>query len=79
MTNATKKPKPPTLWHAEKDQASNRNYVLTDDVQRCHLCNEIEPPLRVPSGDEQTDRAAMHLVHGVTAHYGNTLAEWEQR
>lgn len=79
MSTTTKRPKPPTLWHAEKGQASNHNYVLVDGVQRCHLCSEIEPPLRAPSGDDRIDRAAMHLVHGLREHYGNTLAEWEQR
>jgi hypothetical protein len=56
---------------------SNHNYVLfSDGTQRCHLCNEVEPPLRRPSGDERTDRAAMHMVHKVRAHLATTAKEW---
>lgn len=47
-------------------------------VQCCHLCSEIEPPLRHPSGDERTDRAAMHMVHKVRAHLNTTAKEWNQ-
>jgi len=63
-------------WWAVPGGPDNRNYRLTDGVQRCHLCNVIEQPLRVPSGDEYTDRAAAHLVHGVRAHLDATSKEW---
>jgi hypothetical protein len=71
------KPKaPPRWWAALPD---NRNYVLDGDgTQRCHLCGEVEPPLRASSGDERTDRAAMHLVHGVRAHLDVTAEEWNR-
>jgi hypothetical protein len=55
----------------------NHNYVINETgEQRCHLCGVLEPPLREPTGDERTDRAAMHLVHGVREHLDLTLEEW---
>lgn len=71
-------------WWAAPGDASNHNYVLrlNDYLDRleqfCHLCGELEPPLRQPTGDERTDRAAMHLVHGVRAHLNTTAKEWNQ-
>ena len=76
-------------WWAAAGVIDNHNYVGSwvvelgaplgqpaHWVQCCHLCGEIEPPLRQPTGDERTDRAAMHLVHGVTAHLDATAEEW---
>jgi hypothetical protein len=68
-----------TRWWATPGLPDNHNYVLRPDgSQACHLCSEIEPPLRVPTGDERTDRAAAHLVHGVRAHLDVTAKEWSQ-
>lgn len=76
----TKTKAPPLWWALLRGRPNNRNYVLgADGVQRCHLCDAVEPPLRVPSGDEHTDRAAMHVVHGVREHLDVTSKEWEQR
>ena len=64
-------------WWSAPGIPDNHNYELDlDGVQICHLCGEVEPPLRVPTGDERTDRAAMHLVHGVRAHLDVTAKEW---
>lgn len=64
-------------WWAAPGLPDNHNYVLgLGGRQLCHLCGELELPLRQPSGDERTDRAAMHLVHGVTAHLDATAKEW---
>lgn len=54
----------------------NHNYLIQGPDQMCHVCQVVEPPLRRPSGDEQTDRAAMHLVHKVTAHLEMKAKEW---
>lgn len=68
--------KPEPRWWAGAGFPNNHNYVLKGGQQFCHLCGAVEPPLRQPSGDERTDRAAMHLVHGVTAHLNTTAKEW---
>lgn len=69
--------KRPMLWWAMPGRPDNHNYVLgPSGTQRCHLCSAVEPPLRVSSGDERTDRAAMHLVHGVREHLDVTEKEW---
>lgn len=62
-------------WWAAPGVPDNHNYAI-GPAQICHLCGEIEPPLRVPTGDDRTDRAAMHLVHGVRAHLDVTAKEW---
>lgn len=67
-------------WWAVAGGPDNHNYALTvDGTQRCRLCGEVEPPLRHPTGDERTDRAAMHLVHGVRAHLNATAKEWSRQ
>lgn len=53
----------------------NHNYDI-GPAQICHICSEIEPSLRHPTGDERTDRAAMHMVHKVRAHLHATTREW---
>lgn len=77
----------PKLWWAAAGFPDNHNYVLVPGVgttaqggvaQLCHLCGEVEPPLRVSTRDERTDRAAMHLVHGVRFHLNATTEEWSR-
>lgn len=66
-------------WWATPGLPDNHNYVLgLGGRQLCHLCGELELPLRQPTGDERVDRAAMHLVHGVTAHLNATASEWNR-
>jgi hypothetical protein len=64
------------LWWAVDGFPNNHNYVLRDGNQHCHLCDEIEPPLRQPTDNERVNRAAMHLVHGVRYHLNVTDEEW---
>jgi len=66
-----------TKWWAAPGAVDNHTYTLeVGGTQRCHLCGKVEQPLRKPTGDERTDRAAMHLVHGVLWHLDATAAEW---
>lgn len=77
MATAVKKAKAEPKWWAVVGGINNHTYKLgKDGVQRCHLCAEVEAPLKVSSGKESTDRAAMHMVHGVKAHLDVTAKEW---
>jgi hypothetical protein len=75
VTKATTKPEP--RWWAAVGGVDNHTYkVDAKGVQRCHMCGEVEPPLAKPGKDERTNRAAMHMVHGVKAHLNTTVKEW---
>lgn len=64
-------------WWSAPGIPNNHGYKLgADGTQRCHLCGEVEVPLRAPTGDDRTARAAAHLVHGVRAHLDATPEDW---
>lgn len=65
-------------WWATPGGPDSHNYTVdATGAQRCHICDEVESLLRQPTSDEKTNRAAMHMVHGVRAHLDATAKEWE--